>query len=90
MHTFSPTDRNQAWLTFTRAAGGRVNLPATDLGQLRLKLHYPGPVGAAELNVSGYFNAGGALAGPVTTSDFYSLRDMVTMNKGKHTLVFWR
>ena len=27
VHTFSPTTANQAWLTFTRAAGGRVNLP---------------------------------------------------------------
>jgi hypothetical protein len=29
VHTFSPTTANQAWLTFTRAAGGRVNLPLT-------------------------------------------------------------
>jgi hypothetical protein len=31
---------------------------------------------------------GGALAGPVTTSDFYSLRDMISMVKGKHSLVY--
>ncbi len=29
VHSFSPTTANQAWLTFTRAAGGRVNLPFT-------------------------------------------------------------
>ena len=29
VHTFSPTTANQTWLTFTRAAGGRVNLPFT-------------------------------------------------------------
>ena len=29
VHTFSPTTANQAWLTYTRAAGGRVNLPFT-------------------------------------------------------------
>ena len=29
VHTFSPTTANQTWLTFTRALGGRVNLPFT-------------------------------------------------------------
>ena len=27
VHTFNSNTANQAWLTFTRAAGGRVNLP---------------------------------------------------------------
>jgi Carboxypeptidase regulatory-like domain len=88
VHTFSPSTANQAWVTFTRAAGGRVNLPAVDLGQLGSDFTIQGPSGLPQLNVSGYFNAGGALAGPVTTSDFYSFRDMVTMTKGKHSLIF--
>ncbi len=88
VHTFGARTANQAWLTFTRAAGGRVNLPTTNLGQLGSDFTIQGPSALPELNVSGYFNVGGALAGPVTTSDFYSLRDMVTMTKGKHTLVF--
>ena len=88
VHTFSPSTANQAWLTFTRAAGGRVNLPATDLGKLGSDFTIQGPSGLPQLNVSGYFNVGGALAGPVTTSDFYSFRDMVTMTKGKHTLIY--
>lgn len=87
VHTFNSTTANQAWLTFTRAAGGRVNLPATDLSKFGSKFTIQGPSGLPELNISNYFNAGGALAGPVTTSDFYSLRDMVTMTKGKHTIV---
>jgi hypothetical protein len=88
VHTFSPTVANQAWLSFTRAAGGRVNLPTTNLGQLGSQFTIQGPSGLPQFNVSGYFNVGGALAGPVTTSDFYSLRDMVTMSKGRHTLVY--
>jgi len=88
IHTFSPMTVNQAWISFTRAAGGRVNLPAIDLGQLGSDFTIQGPSGLPELNVSGYFNVGGALAGPVTTSDFYSLRDMITMTKGKHTLIY--
>lgn len=88
VHTFSPNTANQAWLTFTRAAGGRVNLPTTNLGQLGSDFTIQGPSALPELTVSGYFSVGGALAGPVTTSDFYSLRDMLTMTKGKHTLIY--
>jgi Carboxypeptidase regulatory-like domain len=88
VHTFGPTTANQAWLTFTRAAGGRVNLPAIDLGQLGSKFTIQGPSALPWLQISGYFDAGGALAGPVTVSDFYSLRDMVSMTKGKHSIFF--
>lgn len=89
VHTFSATTANQAWLAFTRAAGGRVNLPAgIDAGVLGSKYTIQGPSTLPDLNVSGYFHAQDSLAGPVTTSDFYSLRDMITMTKGKHTLIF--
>jgi len=88
VHTFGPTTANQLWITFTRAAGGRVNLPTTNLGQLGSSFTIQGPSALPQLTVSGYFGVGGALAGPVTTSDFYSLRDMVSMTKGQHTLVY--
>ena len=47
VHTFSPTTANQFWLTFTRAAGGRVNLPVSRPGDanprhIRLELPHPG------------------------------------------------
>jgi Carboxypeptidase regulatory-like domain/TonB dependent receptor len=84
VHTFSPNTANQAWLTYVRAAGGRVNLPTTNLGQLGSTFTIQGPSALPELTVSGYFSVGGALAGPVTGSDFYSVRDMVSTVKGKH------
>ena len=88
VHTFSANTANQAWLTFTRAAGGRVNLPTTNIGQLGSDFTIQGPSALPQLSVSGYFGVGGALAGPVTTSDFYSIRDMISMVKGKHSLVY--
>ncbi|QNI34317.1 carboxypeptidase regulatory-like domain-containing protein [Alloacidobacterium dinghuense] len=88
VHTFSPTTANQTWIGFTRVAGGRVNLPATSLGDLGSNFTIQGPKALPQLTVSGYFGVGGALAGPVTTTDFYSLRDLVTMTKGKHSLNF--
>jgi hypothetical protein len=88
VHTFNANTANQAWVTFVRAAGGRVNLPTTNLGQLGSTFTIQGPSALPELTVSGYFAVGGALAGPVTTTDFYSVRDMISMVKGKHTFDF--
>ena len=58
------------------------------LGDLGSNFTIQGPKALPELTVSGYFSVGGALAGPVTTTDFYSLRDLVSMTKGKHTINF--
>jgi hypothetical protein len=88
VHTFSPTTINQGWFNFTRVAGGRVNLPEISLGDLGSNFTIQGPKALPNINVSGYFNNGGALAGPVTTTDFYSLRDLVSMTKGKHSINF--
>jgi hypothetical protein len=88
IHTFGPTTANQAWLSFARVAGGRVNLPAVNVGTLGSDYTIQGPSTLPNLAVSGYFTAGVSLAGPVTDSDFYSLRDMVSMTKGKHTLFY--
>jgi hypothetical protein len=89
IHTLSPTTTNQGWFTFTRVAGGRVNLPAgIGMDDLGSTFTTQGPKTLPALVVSGYFSAGGALAGPVSDTDFYSLRDMVSMTKGKHSLDF--
>jgi hypothetical protein len=88
VHTFSAATINQAWFNFTRVAGGRVNLPQISLGDLGSNFNIQGPKALPQLTVSGYFSVGGALAGPVTTTDFYSLRDLVSMTKGKHSINF--
>jgi Carboxypeptidase regulatory-like domain len=86
IHTFNGTTANQVWLNYTRVAGGRVNLPAVSLGDLGSSFTIQGPKGLPQLAISGYFNAGGALAGPVSTTDFYAFRDVVSLTKGRHTL----
>jgi Carboxypeptidase regulatory-like domain/TonB dependent receptor-like, beta-barrel len=88
IHTFSATTANQAWLTFTRVAGGRVNLPAVSMEDFGSSFTTQGPKALPNISISSYFSAGGALAGPVSDTDFYSLRDVVSMSKGKHTLDF--
>ncbi|MGO8932513.1 MAG: carboxypeptidase regulatory-like domain-containing protein [Terracidiphilus sp.] len=90
VHTFSANTANQTWLTYTRAAGGRVNLPVTGPASQTLTSYgsnflLQGPPSLptiAETN----FSATATNAGPFTGSDNYELRDMVSLVKGKHSL----
>jgi hypothetical protein len=91
VHTFSPSTANQTWLTFTRAMGGRALIPVTGpanqtLGSFGSNFLIQGPAGLPYLNVGAGFNTGNPNAGPVTGSDNYELRDVVSMTKGKHSL----
>ncbi len=91
VHTFSPNTANQAWLTFTRAAGGRVNLPQSGpatqtLATYGSNFQIQGPLALPNFSPSGAFNATTTNAGPFTGSNNIELRDVVTMNRGKHSL----
>jgi len=90
VHSFSPNTANQAWVTFTRAMGGRVLIPVTGPGDQTLasfgsNFQIQGPAGLPYLTGAG-FQTGNPNAGPVTGSDNYELRDIVTQTKGKHNL----
>ncbi|MGA2833147.1 MAG: TonB-dependent receptor [Terracidiphilus sp.] len=91
VHTFGPSTANQAWLTFTRAMGGRVLIPVTGpgtqtLGSFGSNFAIQGPAGLPYLNVGSGFSTGNPNAGPVTGSNNYELRDVVSITKGKHNL----
>ena len=86
VHTIGATKANQVWLTVTRVAGGRVNLPTTDLSAFGSKFTIQGPGTLPQLSISSGFNAGGSLAGPVSNTNFYGLRDVFTLSAGPHTL----
>jgi hypothetical protein len=90
VHTFSSSVINQTWLTFTRAIGGRVNLPVTGPASQTLASYgsnflIQGPPALPSFSETN-FSATTTNAGPVTGSDNYELRDMVTWSKGRHTL----
>jgi hypothetical protein len=88
VHVISPITVNQAWFTFTRVAGGRVNLPQVGIDDLGSSFTTQGQKTLPYISVSGYFNAETAYAGPVSNANFYSLRDLVNRVKGKHSLEF--
>jgi hypothetical protein len=79
---------NQAWLTFTRTIGGRTNDPLTSLGDLGLSFYTQGATTVPAINVSGYFNLSKNLAGPLSGNNFYSIRNQVNMERGKHSIVY--
>jgi hypothetical protein len=90
VHTFTLFTANQAWLTYTRAAGGRVNLPFTGPATQTLATYgsdflIQGPVSLPTISETN-FSATATNAGPFTGSDNYELRDMVSIVKGKHSL----
>jgi hypothetical protein len=86
VHTIGNTSANQIWLTVTRVAGGRVNLPATDLSAFGSNFTIQGPRALPQLAVSSGFAAGGSLAGPVSNTNFYGIRDVFTKSIGNHSL----
>ena len=97
VHTFSASVANQTWLTFTRAMGGRALIPVTGPANQTLASFQTsnttnpfvidGPAGLPYINLgSGAFQTGNPNAGPVTGSDNYELRDVVSLTKGKHSL----
>jgi len=90
VHTFTSSLTNQTWLTFTRAAGGRVNLPVTGPASQTLASYgsnflIQGPPSLPSISETN-FSATATNAGPFTGSDNYELRDMITWTKGRHTL----
>lgn len=88
VHSFSANTANQVWLSFTRSSSGRTSLPAISIGQLGSTFTVQGVPTLPNINVSGYFNAMVKAAGPVSVFNYYSIRDMITMTKGKHTLIY--
>jgi hypothetical protein len=90
VHTFTANVANQTWITFTRAMGGRTMVPVTGpanqtLASFGSNFTIQGPTALPQLTGAG-FNTGNPNAGPVTGSDNYEIRDMVTVTKGKHNL----
>jgi hypothetical protein len=90
VHTFTPNLANQTWITFTRAMGGRTMVPVTGqanqtLASFGSNFTIQGPPALPQLTGAG-FNTGNPNAGPVTGSDNYEIRDMVSWTKGKHNL----
>ncbi|MGH9523025.1 MAG: TonB-dependent receptor domain-containing protein, partial [Terriglobales bacterium] len=77
---------NQAWASYTRNFGGRLNVPSTSLGDLGSAFAIQGTPSLPQITVSSYFTLTNAIGGPVAGTNFYSLRDVFSWSKGRHTV----
>ena len=82
----SPTKINQAWVTYTRNFGGRLNLPQTSLGDLGSAFTIQGTPSLPQITVSGFFTLTNSIGGPTAGTNFYSIRDVFSWTKGQHSL----
>lgn len=82
----SPNKINQAWLTYTRNFGGRLNLPQTSLGELGSAFTIQGTPSLPQITVSGIFTLSNSIGGPTAGTNFYSIRDVFSWTKGRHSL----
>lgn len=77
---------NQAWFSFNRNYGGRLNQPATSLTDLGSSAIIQGAPSLPQITVSGYFTLTNAIGGPKAGGDFYSVRDVFSWTTGAHAV----
>ena len=85
---------NQAWLTFTRNFGGRLNLPQIPLGAAGLttpqslgsNFTIQGTPSLPQITVTNFFTLSQAIAGPRAGTNYYGGRDVLSINHGRHAL----
>lgn len=77
---------NQVWMTYTRNLGGRLNLPATSLGDLGSAFTIQGEPSLPQITVAGFFTLTNSIGGPRAGTNFYSIRDVFSWTKGSHSL----
>jgi hypothetical protein len=84
----SPNLLNQFRLNYVRNFGGRVPDPQTALGDYGSNFRVQGTPSLPHIVVTGYFTLGNAITGPTAGSNYYGLRDMLNLTRGRHTMKF--
>jgi hypothetical protein len=87
--TISPRTVNQAWLSYTRQAGGRIPVPGnstfTDFGS---DFGISGSPSRGQVGIAGWFTLSQAITGPKAGTNQYEFRDLLSTTRGQHTLSF--
>ena len=86
--TLSPTTINQFRGTYMRQFGARVNNPTTSLGDLNSKFTIQGDPTLPRLTVTGFFTGQTSIAGPDAGSNYFGVKDAISISRGKHSLKF--
>jgi outer membrane receptor protein involved in Fe transport len=85
--TISSRTINQAWLSYTRQAGGRVPVPGnstfTDFGS---DFGISGSPSRGQVGINSWFTLSQAITGPKAGTNMYGFRDVLSTTRGQHTL----
>lgn len=84
----SPNAINQFRVSYMRQFGGRVNRPTTSLGDLNSNFTIQGNPSLPRLIVSGFFTGQTSIAGPDAGSNYFGIKDALTLSRGRHGLKF--
>ncbi len=79
---------NQFRASYMRQFGGRVNNPTTSLADLGSKFTPQGDTTLPRLTVTGYFTGQTSIAGPDAGSDYFGLKDAISVSRGNHSFKF--
>jgi hypothetical protein len=83
--TLNPKTINQFRASYMRQFGGRINSPTTSLGDLNSNFTIQGDPTLPRLTVSGYFTGQVSIAGPDAGSDYFGVKDTVSIVSGDHS-----
>jgi len=86
--TLSPTIINQLRVNYVRQFGARVNNPTTSLGDLSSRFTIQGDPTLPRLTVSNFFTGQTSIAGPDAGSNYFAVKDSLSMNRGNHAFKF--
>jgi hypothetical protein len=86
--TINPSMVDQVWMSYTRNFGARLSTPGLSLGDLGSSFKIQGTPSLPQLAVSGYFTLSQAISGPQAGTNFYSMRNVLSWNRGRHTIKF--
>ncbi len=82
----NPSVINQFHVTYLRNFGGRLNSPAKSLADYGSKFRVQGAPSLPQITVTGYFTLSEAIDGPVAGSNFYGLRNILSITRGRHSM----
>lgn len=77
---------NELRVNYVRNYGGRRSTPERTLADFGANYSVQGPQALPQIAVSGFFNLGQAISGPKAGSDYYGVRDLLTLTRGRHLL----
>jgi hypothetical protein len=83
--TLSTSTINQFRGTYVRQFGARVNNPTTSLGDLNSRFTIQGDPTLPRLTVTGYFTGQTSIAGPDAGSNYFAVKEAMTVSRGKHS-----